>query len=70
MLSRWAPVMITIVGVTAFAVVCVGAWRDASLTLRVLVVCSALCVAGAIGFSLNGLGSGGASHTKRPAPRL
>jgi len=68
MLSRWAPVVITIVGVTAFAVVCVGAWRDASLTLRVLVVCSALCVAGAIGFALNGLGSGVAS--KRPAPRL
>lgn len=70
MLSRWAPIVISIVGVTAFAVVCVGAWRDASLTMRAFVICSALCVAGAVGFALNGLGRGVASHTKRPAPRL
>lgn len=69
--GRWATVAITIVGVAAFAVVCVGAWRDASWTMRMFVICSGLCVAGAVGFALNGsLSKNGSSHTKRPAPRL
>ena len=71
MLGRWAPVLITVVGVVAFAIVCVGAWWDAGWTMRAFVICSGLCVAGAVGFALNGsLGKSGASNAKRPVPRL
>lgn len=71
MLGRWVPIVLTIIGVAAFALVCVGAWRDTGWMMRGIVICSALCVAGAIGFSLSrNLGKGGAPHTKRPSPPL